>query len=430
MSRFLISRYSLLTNLSQFQPNNSYKFNKIHTKSTTQILDTTSSKYTSNRLIILALLLGGGVTLYLYTKRESKQPNLSTTNIHTQQTFHANELVGDSKLTKQERIFAENSTYLYQGVLYMSPASFIRLVTQVPTLDKNAHSVNKVDTKQVNKWSDLTSSNRERNHEGFLKNIWNDGILSYPDYRFLVSTLAKCNHHFKIAFSIYDRDCNGCIELSEFIQVQNSMLGNVPELLDPRTTGVQSSLLVHLFGTDGKGTLSFDEFSTFIDAFQKEVLLYEFNVYAKGNKTISGEDFAKLIMRYSCLSMKEIKSRLYRNYSKNAIPEFDLHQYERFCDLLLNIEDLSTVVSIYTVDGKGVNKREFNHAVEICCGDKFDNNLLEILFSIFDIKKDGFLDYQEFLDVLRRWQKRGTFVGKNNWELFTTCFRSKVRAQK
>ena len=126
-------------------------------------------------------------------------------------------------------------------------------------------------------------------------------------FRFLLSTLAKYKHHFEIAFSIYDRDCNGCIELSEFIQVQNSMLGNVPELLDPRTTGVKSSLLVHLFGSDGKGTLSFEEFSRFIDAFQKEVMLFEFNVYAKGNKTISFDDFASLVMRYGRFSLKEIQ---------------------------------------------------------------------------------------------------------------------------
>ena len=89
--------------------------------------------------------------------------------------------------------------------------------------------------------------------------------------------------------------------------MQNSMLGNVPELLDPRTTGLRSSLLVHLFGSDGKRTLSFEEFSRFIDAFQKEILLYEFNNYAKGNRTVSSEDFANLIMRYSSLSKKEIK---------------------------------------------------------------------------------------------------------------------------
>ena len=129
--------------------------------------------------------------------------------------------------------------------------------------------------------------------------------------RFLLCTLSKYKHHFRIAFSIYDRDCNGSIELSEFIRVQNSILGNVPELLDPRTTGLTSSLLVHLFGSDGKGTLSFEEFSKFIDAFQKEILLYEFNNYAKGNRTVSSEDFANLIMRYSSVTRKEIKVCLF-----------------------------------------------------------------------------------------------------------------------
>ena len=115
--------------------------------------------------------------------------------------------------------------------------------------------------------------------------------------------------------------------------------------------------------------------------------------------------------------------------NSHSLPEFELSQYEKFCHLLLNIEDLSTVLGIYTVTGKGVNKREFNHAVEICCGEKFDNTLLEIIFSLFDISKEGVLDYQEFFDVMCRRQKRGSFIGKTNWELFNTCFRSKVRGK-
>ena len=96
---------------------------------------------------------------------------------------------------------------------------------------------------------------------------------------------------------------------------------------------------------------------------------------------------------------------------------------------MLNIEDLSTVLGIYTVTGKGVNKREFNHAVEICCGEKFDDNLLEMIFSLFDLSKEGFLDYQEFFDVLCRRQRRGSFIGKTNLEIFNACFRSKVKGK-
>ena len=127
--------------------------------------------------------------------------------------------------------------------------------------------------------------------------------------RFLLSALIKPKNHFKVAFNIFDRDKSGDIELSEFIQVQNSILGRVPEILDPRGSQFKSSLLLQLFGRDGKGKLSFEEFSKFIDSLQREVLHFEFNKYAKGNATISSEDFAQLILQYNTLPLNHIRVR-------------------------------------------------------------------------------------------------------------------------
>ena len=157
----------------------------VHTKTLSPVSHQPSSGHVSNPFVFLMLFLGGGVTLYLFTKRENKHPTFSSTNIYTQHEFSPSGLIGDSKFKRQERNFAENSTYLYQGVLYMSPASFIRLVTQVPNgiSNKSSNSVHKVETEQVKNWLQVTSSKRKSKHDQFLKDIWNDGILSYPDYR-------------------------------------------------------------------------------------------------------------------------------------------------------------------------------------------------------------------------------------------------------
>ena len=158
----------------------------VHTKTASPVLYQPNSSRVSNPYLFLTLLLGGGVALYLFTKRENKHPpSVSTTNVYTQHEFSPSGLIGDAKFTRQERNFAENSTYLYRGVLYMSPASFIRLVTHVPNgiSNKYSNSVNKVETDQVKNWLKVTSSRRKTKHDEFLKDIWNDGILSYPDYR-------------------------------------------------------------------------------------------------------------------------------------------------------------------------------------------------------------------------------------------------------
>ena len=87
------------------------------------------------------------------------------------------------------------------------------------------------------------------------------------------------------------------------------------------------------------------------------------------------------------------------------------------------------MLGIYTVVGKGVTKREFNHSVEICCGEKFDNNLIDILYYIFDKNREGILNYKEFLCEASRRQKRGICVDKTNRERFSSCFKTKVREQ-
>lgn len=184
MSRFLTTRvyYHLRTTPLLHED---VRHTTIHTKAISPVLQQPSSRHVSNPFLLLTLLLGGGVTLYLFTKRENKHPTFSSTNIYTQHEFSPSGLIGDSKFKRQERNFAENSTYLYQGVLYMSPASFIRLVTQVPNgiSSKCSNSINKVETEQVKNWLQVTSSRRKSKHDKFLKDIWNEGILSYPDYR-------------------------------------------------------------------------------------------------------------------------------------------------------------------------------------------------------------------------------------------------------
>ena len=60
-----------------------------------------------------------------------------------------------------------------------------------------------------------------------------------------------------------------------------------------------TSLLVHLFGTDGKEVLSFEDFHKFMENLQTEVLELEFNEFSRGFETISEEDFARILLRYT-----------------------------------------------------------------------------------------------------------------------------------
>ena len=194
MNRFIIifhhSPNLFIPILQTHIPNNhtAHSIRTIHTESQTQIINQPNKKLFYNRIFTLTLLFGGG-SLYILTRRGKQHTTISTTNVFTHQTFSPNELIGQSKISKQERNFAENATYMCEGVLYMSPATLLRLLTLVPSelAPKNTRSITKLENPQVRKWLETTSSNRKSSHLRFLKDIWNSGILSYTDYRYYIS---------------------------------------------------------------------------------------------------------------------------------------------------------------------------------------------------------------------------------------------------
>ena len=186
MKRFLVITQLSHNILQTHIPNtlNTRWIRIIHTEIHTPTLTKPNNRLYSNPVFVLTLLFGCG-SLYVLTRRDKQQTTLSTTNVFTHQTFNPSELIGQSKISKQERNFAENATYMYQGVLYMSPASLLRSLTRVSSelSHKNIHSISKIESPQVSEWLDSTSSKRKSSHDRFLKDNWNAGIISYPDYR-------------------------------------------------------------------------------------------------------------------------------------------------------------------------------------------------------------------------------------------------------
>ena len=65
----------------------------------------------------------------------------------------------------------------------------------------------------------------------------------------------------------------------------------------------ETTLLVHFFGrTNTSGVyheLTYEEFSAFIQGFQREILLAEFEEYSRGHDIIAEEDFAEIFLKYT-----------------------------------------------------------------------------------------------------------------------------------
>lgn len=68
---------------------------------------------------------------------------------------------------------------------------------------------------------------------------------------------------------------------------------------------VDTSLMIHFFGQNGKNELKYDGFRRFMENLQHEVLELEFHEFSKGHDTISELDFAKILLRYTLLDADE-----------------------------------------------------------------------------------------------------------------------------
>lgn len=72
-----------------------------------------------------------------------------------------------------------------------------------------------------------------------------------------------------------------------------------------RRDGIDTSLMIHFFGKDGKSELQYEGFRQFMENLQFEVLQLEFGEFSKGQNTITELDFAKILLRYTYLDTDE-----------------------------------------------------------------------------------------------------------------------------
>ena len=99
---------------------------------------------------------------------------------------------------------------------------------------------------------------------------------------------------FKIAFDLIDKNKNQKLSKSEFNDFI-SLASTRKEVVNHKS--LDTTILIHLFGEEGDGTVSFIEFEAFVENLQKELHHAEFMDYSMGTDFISAEDFARIILR-------------------------------------------------------------------------------------------------------------------------------------
>ncbi|XP_049899251.1 calcium uptake protein 3, mitochondrial isoform X4 [Epinephelus moara] len=409
----------------------------------------------------MCLATGGAVALYFYNDMTSgrgrKRMGSHSINgllLPSIPTVEAKEKAapfdfedGDVYMSSHEHRFRMFSSVEYEGQLYMTPQNFIESVTMSEPRNKRP-------------WRSLAKQELEkilsetppvwRGSSKLFRNLRERGIISYTEYLFLLCILTKPHAGFKIAFNMFDADGNQMVDKREFLVLQEIfrkknekkgrrgdaeksaqlvlkkdsqefvarsywdvlrrgasqvLFSDLAERADESIT-IDTTLLVHFFGKKGKAELTFEDFYRFMDNLQTEVLEIEFLTYSKGMTTISEEDFAKILLRFT--NVENITA--YLENVRQCIPDekgITFDEFRSFFQFLNNLEDFAIAMQMYNFASRSIGQDEFARAVYVATGLKLTRHLVHTIFKIFDVDHDDQLSYKEFIGIMKDRLHRG-----------------------
>ncbi|XP_053258378.1 calcium uptake protein 3, mitochondrial isoform X5 [Podarcis raffonei] len=343
----------------------------------------------------------------------------------------------DLYATSREQRFRMFASLEFEGQLFMTPYDFIQ-------------SVSNDEPKRTRKWKSLSKQELNqilvetppvwKGSSKLFRNLQEKGVISYTEYLFLLCILTKPHAGFRIAFNMFDTDGNEMVDKKEFLVLQDifrkknekkERRGDEEKRAMLRAddiTGLLSdtTLLVHFFGKKGKAELNFEDFYRFMDNLQTEVLEIEFLSYSNGMTTISEEDFAHILLRYTNVE----NTSSYLENVRCSMPEeqgITFDEFRSFFQFLNNLEDFAIAMQMYNFANRSIGKDEFKRAVYVATGLKLSMHLVSTVFKIFDVDKDDQLSYKEFIGIMKDRLQRG-FKGYKTLQKYTT-FKSCVKKE-
>ncbi|KAM6222019.1 calcium uptake protein 3, mitochondrial isoform 5-T5 [Rhynchocyon petersi] len=347
----------------------------------------------------------------------------------------------DLYATSRERRFRLFASIECDGQLFMTPYDFILAVTtDEPKYGKTWKSFSKQELNQMLSETPPVWKGSSK----LFRNLKERGVISYTEYLFLLCILTKPHAGFRIAFNMFDTDGNEMVDKKEFLVLQEifrkknekrETKGDEEKRALLRADDITSlvadtTLLVHFFGRKGKAELNFEDFYRFMDNLQTEVLEIEFLSYSNGMNTISEEDFAHILLRYTNVE----NTSVFLENVRYSIPEekgITFDEFRSFFQFLNNLEDFAIALNMYNFASRSIGQDEFKRAVYVATGLKLSPHLVNTVFKIFDVDKDDQLSYKEFIGIMKDRLHRG-FRGYKTiqkYPTFKSCLKKELHSR-
>lgn len=252
-----------------------------------------------------------------------------------------------------------------------------------------------------------------------LFDVNGDELISFKEYIFFVTLLSIPESSFSVAFKMFDVDNNGEISKEEFKKVMALMRSHhrqgvehrdgLRTVLKVNDSVENGGLLEYFFGKDGKGCLQHDKFVQFLRDLHDEILRLEFAHYDyKARKTISAKDFA--LSMVASADMSHIGKLLERVDELGNDPLFKdvritFEDFKSFAELRKKLFPLSLALFSFGKLNGLLTRDDFQRAASHVCGISLSDDVVEIVFHLFDTNWDGNLSSDEFVRVLHKRER-------------------------
>eukprot|EP00696_Hemimastix_kukwesjijk_P011864 gnl/Hemi2/24880_TR8366_c0_g1_i1.p1 gnl/Hemi2/24880_TR8366_c0_g1~~gnl/Hemi2/24880_TR8366_c0_g1_i1.p1 ORF type:complete len:394 (-),score=68.50 gnl/Hemi2/24880_TR8366_c0_g1_i1:180-1361(-) len=229
-----------------------------------------------------------------------------------------------------------------------------------------------------------------------------DGLISFEEYLFFITLLSIPLPSLTVAFQMMDTDGNGTLDQSEFLKVMSfvqSQSSVAKKTRSKHAGGAASSFLAHFFGADGKGSMTFNAFSTFLNQLHSDVRRLEFDLYdSAGLGQISPRSFAELMVNYTTVDRDSYRARAKLLPDDAAASQgISFQQYETFSRLFSRLDDVETCMKLYTTAGHPFTRSDFGRLAAIISNSELSPKVVDIIFHVFDKNGDGSLEASEFV---------------------------------
>ena len=231
----------------------------------------------------------------------------------------------------------------------------------------------------------------------------NKVTFSITEYILLTNILVSNKTKFRLAFDMIDLGRNDQVSRKEFNLMKNMFRSNI-KCADHEKSANGTFLDTYFFKNDDSNSINFEKFQNFAIDFQNCVLNLEYKILDKcspDTEGVSRRDFAKLILDQTNLKEDIKQERLTRlQKPDSSISEKD---FRTFFVLMHNVSDLKVIMKYYAMAGENIGMDQMKRATQLATLDEPDptEDVLQILFKVFDADGDDKLDYHEFISLLR-----------------------------